>query len=378
MNNVQIKRIRLKTRYIKILKVIGVFICIIFGVFLFYQKQVNTLSKLGYSREASKNILFSFNKEYVLTVGENKTLNRAFESEDFNEKYMDNYTKIKYVNHKDLIKNINKLLKIGYSNSDINIILSHGDNESVKRFAKREKIKYLEEFFALDYAKLDNYDRYVHYSDETGEDEETTVLFVNLDMDKEDYTDAYLIKDFSVDMLVNKHRRLSEDFVPDGLSKIDEKYAAEDGMRASKIAINAFIEMSKASEKEGYGIVINSAYRSYEDQEEINNTYLELYGQSYVDRYVAKPGFSEHQTGLCFDIGSRNSRVFADSKEYEWMLDNAYKYGFILRFPKKYETITGFRAEPWHYRYVGKKVAKYIYENNITLEEYYMMFLDGE
>lgn len=366
----------MKAGYIKFLKVLGVIFCILLGLYIFYARQISLLGKIGYSKEASKNILFSFNKEYVLSVGENKTLNRAFESKDYNEKYMDNYTKIKFVDHKDLIANINKLLKIGYSNSDINIILAHGDNDSVKRFAKREKIKYLEEFFTVDYAKLDNYDRYVAYSDETGEDEETTVLFVNLDMDKEDYKDAILVDKFSTDMLVNKHRYLDEKFVPTGLSKIDEKYTSEEGMKASRVAINAFIQMSKAAEKEGYEIVINSAYRSYQDQVEINDTYLELYGQSYVDRFVAKPGFSEHQTGLCFDIGSRKSNVFANSKEYQWMLDNAYKYGFILRFPKKYENITGFRTEPWHYRYVGKKIAKYIHDENITLEEYYMLFLD--
>lgn len=372
----KVKKIRLKAGYIKFLKVLGVIFCILLGLYIFYARQISLLGKIGYSKEASKNILFSFNKEYVLSVGENKTLNRAFESKDYNEKYMDNYTKIKFVDHKDLIANINKLLKIGYSNSDINIILAHGDNDSVKRFAKGEKIKYLEEFFTVDYAKLDNYDRYVAYSDETGEDEETTVLFVNLDMDKEDYKDAILVDKFSTDMLVNKHRYLDEKFVPTGLSKIDEKYTSEEGMKASRVAINAFIQMSKAAEKEGYEIVINSAYRSYQDQVEINDTYLELYGQSYVDRFVAKPGFSEHQTGLCFDIGSRKSNVFANSKEYQWMVDNAYKYGFILRFPKKYENITGFRTEPWHYRYVGKKIAKYIHDENITLEEYYMLFLD--
>ena len=86
--------------------------------------------------------------------------------------------------------------------------------------------------------------------------------------------------------------------------------------------------------------------------------------------------FSEHQTGLAFDIGSRNSNVFVNSKEYLWMLDNAYKYGFILRFPKKYEAITGFRNEPWHFRYVGTKISKYIWEKDITLEEYYALFLD--
>ena len=93
---------------------------------------------------------------------------------------------------------------------------------------------------------------------------------------------------------------------------------------------------------------------------------------------MARPGFSEHQTGLSFDIGSRSSNVFANSKEYTWMLENAYKYGFILRFPKKYESITGFRNEPWHYRYVGIDIAKYIYDNDISYEEYYAMFLDKD
>ena len=134
--------------------------------------------------------------------------------------------------------------------------------------------------------------------------------------------------------------------------------------------------MQKEAEKEGYGIVINSAYRSYQDQLDLEELYLKTYGQSYVDKFVAKPGYSEHQTGLSYDIGSKSSNVFANSKEYKWMLDNAHKYGFILRFPKKYENITGFRSEPWHYRYVGKKIAKIIHDEDITLEEYYVKYLD--
>ena len=89
---------------------------------------------------------------------------------------------------------------------------------------KKDKVKYLEEFYLIDYAKLDYYDRYMNYSDETGEDEETTVLHVNLDMDKAAYTDAILVEEFSLDMLVNKHRYLSEDYKPDDLVKINEKY----------------------------------------------------------------------------------------------------------------------------------------------------------
>lgn len=372
----KIKKIKLKDGSIKALKIIGIILCILLGIFIFYRREISLLEKIGYSRVASKKILFSFNKDYVLSIGENKTLNRAFESKDFNEKYMDNYAKIKFVNHKDLIKNINNLLKIGYSNSDINLILSHGDNKSVCEFSKRKKIKYLEEFFIVPFAKLDNYDRYIAYSDETGEDEETTVLYVNLNLDKEGYKDAVLVKEFSTDMLINKYRYLDKDFRPSDLSKINSKYCSEEGMKASKLAINAFIKMYNAAQKDGMELIINSGYRSYEDQEDVSKTYLKLYGQGYVDKFVAKPGFSEHQTGLCFDIGSRKSNVFANSKEYEWMLKNAHKYGFILRFPKKYESITGFRSEPWHFRYVGKKIAKEIYDNDITLEEYYARYLD--
>ena len=373
----KVKSIKLKPGFVILLKGIGIIACILLGLFIFYSKQINDLTKLGYSKEASKNILFSWKKDYVISVGENKTLNAAFMSADYDENNLNHYTKIKYHDQKHLIKNINSLLKIGYSNNDINIILSHGTDDSVSEFAKREKVKYLEEFFCVDYAKLENYDRYVNYSDETGEDEETTVLFVNLDLDKPDYEEAEIVNDFSSDMLVNKHRSLTENFEPDDLVDISSDYASEDDFKASRIAYNAYKKMSDAAKSEGYEIVINSAYRSYQDQLDVIDYYKNAYGQNYVDKYVAKAGFSEHQTGLAFDIGSRSVNVFADSKEYEWMQDNAYKYGFILRFSKKYESVTGFRSEPWHYRYVGVEIATYIHEHkNMPYEYYYAIFLD--
>ena len=232
------------------------------------------------------------------------------------------------------------------------------------------------DIWKIDYAKLDNYDRYVKYEEETAEDEELVVLYVNLDMDKEDYKDATLVTKFSEDMVVNKHRYLDKKFVPDNLVNISTKYASDSDLKCSKVALDAFIEMSKDCEAAGLGIVINSAYRSYQDQVDIEDLYRKYYGQAYVDKFVAKPGYSEHQTGLAFDIGSRTTNVFANSKEYKWMLDNAYKYGFTLRFTKSYEDITGFRSEPWHYRYVGKKIAKVLYDEDMTLEEYFVKYLD--
>lgn len=372
----RISKITIKPIPLLIIKIVGFVLCVVLGLFIFYTKQISDITRYGYSKRASHNILFGKKKDYILSVGENKTLNAAFESNDYDEKNLDHYRKIKYVKQKHLIKNINKLIKIGYSNNDINIILSHGTDESVSEFAKREKVKYLEEFYTLDYAKIENYDRYVKYSDEMGEDEDVTVLYVNLDMDKEEYNEAIEVKKFSIDMLVNKHRKLGEDFEPNDLMTIPSEYASDDDIKASRLAFNAFKKMSDEAKKEGYEIVINSGYRSYKDQEDITNLYLNTYGQSYVDKFVAKPGYSEHQTGLAFDIGSRKKNVFAESNEYNWMKENAWKYGFIERFTKQYEPITGFRSEAWHYRYVGEKISKVIHDDPMAYEEYFAVYLD--
>ena len=343
---------------------------------MFYRSQINQLKKIGYSEKAARNILMKMKKEEVLELGKNKTLNEAFESSSYKEKNFDSYTKIKYKDKKYLISNINTLIKKGYNNDEINIILAHGTGKDVKEFAKRDKVRYLEEFYTYDYAKIKYYDRYVKYMDENREDEETSILLVNLGMDKNEYENPTIVKNFSSDMLVNKYRMLKKDFTPDDLVTISKKDASSDDIKANRTAYIAFKQMKKAADKEGYHLIINSAYRGYEDQEEISNTYLKLYGQNYVDKYVLKPGYSEHQTGLSFDIGSTDTNIFINSDEYTWVVDNCYKYGFIYRFKSEYESITGIRHEAWHFRYVGKKIAKEIYEKDISLEEYYAMYLD--
>ncbi|MDD6263830.1 MAG: M15 family metallopeptidase [bacterium] len=371
------RKLKLKKPFVIILKIIFIVILVFLGMFLFYSYQVKDVSKLGYDKEASKNILLLGKKDIIKSYEYSDTLNAAFKSKYYKDANLDSYSKIKYQDQKNIIKNINTLIDKGYSNSNISLILAHGNDDDVSEFAKRDKIKYLEEFYSLSYAKLKYYDRYVKYSSETGEDEETTVLFVNLSMDTDDYVNPVKTSAFSIDMLVNKHYKLDEDFVPDDLVEFDQEYCNDDVQEGNREAVVAFKNMYEAAKKEGLGLVINSSYRSYQDQENICNTFKDLYGEGYVTKYVALPGFSEHQTGLAFDIGSTSSKIFAESKEYEWMKENAYKYGFILRFTKSNAYITGFRSEPWHYRYVGKKIAKYIYENDISFEEYYAEFLDN-
>lgn len=370
-------KLKLKNNVRKPLVICSVVILIIIITLLFYFNRIGELKSLGYSEDSAKSIIFKFKYSYIMDIGENKTLNKAFESDDYIKENLDSYAKIDYQNQKHLISNINKLLDKGYSVNEINLIISRGDDKSVSDFVKRDKVKYIEEFLAVDFAKLENLDRYVLYQEKENDDAKTTVLYVNMDFDKEDYIDPLVIDDFDDYVLVNKHRQLSSKYIPDDLVKIKDEYVKTDcEIEIERNVAKAFYDMAEAAKDDGMELMVSSGYRSYKDQEEITNTYLELYGQKYVDNYVAKPGFSEHQTAMSLDVASKSVDTFVNSDEYVWMMDNAYKYGFILRYPKSKEDITGYKCEAWHYRYVGKKIAKYIKEHNITYDEYYVMFLD--
>ena len=116
-------------------------------------------------------------------------------------------------------------------------------------------------------------------------------------------------------------------------------------------------------------IPLVSGYRSYATQEALYNKYVKKDGEAVANTYSAKPGFSEHQTGLAFDIGSV-SRTFEGTAEAKWIEENAHLYGFIVRYPKGKTDITGYIYEPWHVRYLGKKVASKVKQSGLTLEEY--------
>lgn len=173
-------------------------------------------------------------------------------------------------------------------------------------------------------------------------------------------------------VLVNKNNQLLSSYIPKDLESISLKYANKDKYLKKEAKI-AFEKLSSDANKLGYRIVAVSAYRDYNYQNELFNYYVKEKSLNYALDCSAKPGHSEHQTGLAVDVEGSNKDYdnFENSKEFIWMKNNAYKYGFILRYPKGKEHITGFKYEPWHYRYVGIEVAKYIYENNLTLEEYF-------
>ncbi|MFR6495284.1 MAG: D-alanyl-D-alanine carboxypeptidase family protein [Ruminococcus sp.] len=124
-----------------------------------------------------------------------------------------------------------------------------------------------------------------------------------------------------------------------------------------------------AAAQEGLDIYIGSDYRDYAYQVKIYNNYCNLYGWEQADSFSARPGYSEHQTGLTIDCNTIDD-AFGDTQESVWLAQHCADYGFIIRFPKGKESITGYQYEPWHIRYVGVDVAKEIQKYGLTLEEY--------
>ncbi len=176
-------------------------------------------------------------------------------------------------------------------------------------------------------------------------------------------------------VLVNKYSALSSVYEPvDLVQKGDNKYLRQSAYRALD-------EVNAAMKKEGLHVYLVSAYRGYDRQKTLYDNYAAKDGVENADTYSARPGFSEHQTGLALDVlnvptysGDLEDANFENTPEYRWLTENAYKYGLILRFPEGYENVTGYMYEPWHWRYVGEDVAVFMHENNITtLEEFHAL-----
>lgn len=236
-----------------------------------------------------------------------------------------------------------------------------------------------EETFISNIKKIDYYnneylERYIKYQENNPSmDSKQIIKNVNMNLDQKKYEYTIKAKNLNTNkILVNKYYYLDENYVPNNLEEIDKEYS-KGGIKLVKEAKEAFQELSKKARESNLNIIAMSAYRSYQYQVTLYNNYVKQDGKEEADAYSARPGHSEHQTGLATDVYNQKETYtnFEKTEEFKWMQENAYKFGFILRFPKGKEEETGYQYESWHYRYVGKEAAKYIKENNITFEEYY-------
>lgn len=182
-------------------------------------------------------------------------------------------------------------------------------------------------------------------------------------------------------MLVNRIYGLKSDYEPKDIVSVSSQYALS-GVKISESIMENIINMINDAKSEGYTFVLSDGYRSYKEQEKIFNQYKDNWGIEEADRLVARPGHSEYQTGLSFDIVPYYYVESVDdvkkSKEYLWLRDNAHNYGFIFRFEENKKDLTGFNAYTWRLRYVGEDAAALIKSEGICYEEYYAYFVDKE
>lgn len=171
---------------------------------------------------------------------------------------------------------------------------------------------------------------------------------------------------------------VSEPTYIDGILVANKKYPLPQDFNPGedKEARAAFDQMAADAKALGFNLVAFSGFRSYEYQTTLYNNYVKRDGKEAADRYSARPGHSEHQTGLAFDVGEKNredlwlTAEFGETPVGKWLADNAHKYGFILRYPEGKEDITGFMYESWHFRYLGVEKATDVKNTGLTLEEY--------
>lgn len=171
-------------------------------------------------------------------------------------------------------------------------------------------------------------------------------------------------------LIANKTYSLPSDFIPQDPEVPVTSQRSTTSL--DRTLMSAWRTMQADASSQGLNIYIASAYRSYSYQVNLYNSYVARDGKAAADTYSSRPGNSEHQTGLCFDLNSIDDS-FGDTAEGRWVNDNCYKYGFCIRFPKGKDAYTGYQYESWHLRYVGKDLAEKLYNNGawISLEEYF-------
>jgi len=281
-----------------------------------------------------------------------------------------------YIRYKN--SNYYKLEVLGYNKEEITYIESL-DNNLIEDFLNTEYEPIKIDFMKGKYFIYKNLEEYLEYYKDNYKEVDEVITLVNTNSYKPFYSEI-VETDISKNTLVltNKYNKLDAEFEPKDLVNISLQYSYSN-KQVTKETNDAYFQMCQDAKKNyNLTLVATSGYRDYELQEGLYEMYVSQSGEKTADTFSARPGHSEHQTGLAIDILSLKSNMsnFHETAEYEYLKDNSYKFGFILRYPETKEHITGYKFEPWHYRYVGTEVAKYIYENDITFDEYYAYYLN--
>lgn len=327
------------------------------------QTAVNVMQELNLYDEINK-------RDY------SKTVETLLETNELEKKYLDDYYQIDYVNITNFGTFINELLNKNYTSEEINYITKNMASD-INILLNMDYVNILA-FKDITNFDINNLERYLTYQEENSEyDLATVVTYVNIGLDKEGYSEysEYTEEEAQNDLtiLVNKYHKLPDDYEPDDLVALSYSNGYTYYLR--KEAAQAYEQLSSAALLDNVIVYPFSTYRSYDTQSKLYNRYVSRDGREAADTYSARPGFSEHQLGLAIDIRSNTLNDNLTDKDYEWMLDNSYKYGFIVRYPKGKQHITQFMEEPWHLRYLGIELATKVHDSGLTYDEYYDLYM---
>lgn len=350
----------MKIKYKNIL-ILLVVISLVVGGFIYFNKSNDSNKKANNKSDTSKYSTKSIKQIEKLKIKNkidlnkySKTLDVAIFSDEYNYNYITYYENTKYFDNDNLISYINKLAKDGYAIGEINELF---DN-----------------FLSYSNFDINNAKRYTAYKAKNPDlNKQDVVTRVNLNLDKPFYSEAKRVeKQDDMYALVNKYNYVDISYVPSNLKTLFNN----SNIKMVDVAADAYKEFVDAAKNDGITFIGTTAYRSGSFQKQLYDSYVAKDGVEKADTYSARPGYSEHQLGYSVDLNDPNYKEKRISpSDYEWIKNNAYKYGFIIRFPANKENITGYQEEDWHIRYVGKNVAKKIHELNITFEEYYDLYI---
>ena len=344
---------------------------IYFGYTTIFSKETPT-DNSKYSQKAKsamKNINIDLaSKEY------SKTVEKVLEANAFNEKHAEEYYKIEYKESTSFVTHINQLLDKSYSGLEINQIFQKLNTENIAKLVNQEYVK-LDSYYDIKNLNIDNMSRYEAYRTSRKLDYQVAVTRVNIKLDKEFYTEIETIAENKLNdtlILVNKYNALPADYVPSDMVSL----SFSPSLKMKSEAAGKLEQLLSAAKLDGGNMVPYSAYRSYSTQNSLYNNYSARDGSVAADKYSARPGHSEHQTGLAVDIRNVAYNSTVTDSEYAWLKENAHKYGFIIRYTKDSISITGYQEEPWHLRYIGIEHATKVKELGLTYDEYYNQYIE--
>lgn len=272
-----------------------------------------------------------------------------------------------------------RLLQINYTLDETKLLQEKLKDSDLDKLLTEEKNDDLIKILKEEYFLYKNLNRYLDYYKANPKKEFNEIIsLVNVNRDSEYYENLQTTKTEEKEkMLVNKYHALDKSYEAPDIVEVSLSYSYN-GNKLNKDAYEAFKLLSNDAKNEGYTILILSSYRTYNYQDKLWNERKDNFGIRKADAYAARAGSSEHETGYAIDVADYydTNDSFKETEAYQWMLNNSYKYGYILRYPEGKEEITGYSYESWHYRYVGIEIATEIHERNITFDEYYEFYLN--